>query len=192
MAKPVRITGPIERVVSKADLRTHLRIDDSVEDTLLGQLSDAAQAEAESYTWRKLLKQTWDQYYDGFTDPLLLRYPPLHSDGVTSVTYTDTAGDAQTLATSVYEAGEVDGITVVRRKFEQVWPSTRSHADVVIVRFVCGFDTVDDVPEPYKQAIRLHAGWYYRNREGEAPLPEGFYNLLRPLSVSRPQPIGAA
>ena len=190
MAKLELVTAADGRVVSAADLHTHCRIDDTTEDTYLDQLSDAAQAEAEAYTWRKLLKQTWDQKFDGFDDPLFLSFPPLHSDGVSSVTYTDTDGDAQTLATSVYEVAELDGIAVVRRKYNQTWPSTRGHEDVVTVRFVCGYDTADDVPERYKQAIRLHVGHYYRSREGE-PLPEAFWRLLGPLRMTKHQPIGA-
>jgi len=195
MAKLELVTGPVNRVISAADLHTHCRIDDTTEDAYLDQLSDTAQAEAEAYTWTKLLKQTWDQFFDGFDDPLYLRYPPLwsddDSDGITSVTYTDTDGDAQTLGTGVYEVGEVDGIAVVRREYDQVWPATRSHEDVVTVRFTCGYDTVADVPERFKQAIRLHVGHYYRSREGE-PLPEAFWRLLGPLRMCKHQPIGAA
>ena len=192
MAKLVIATAPtIDRVVSAVDLRTHCRIDTTEDDAELQRLSNAAELEVEGYTWRKLRKQTWDQYFDGFDDPLYLRFPPLHSDGVSSVTYTDTDGDSQTLGTSVYETGEIDGVAVVRRKYDQVWPSTRSHEDVVTVRFVCGYDTADDVPEPIKQAIRLHAGWYYRSREGE-PLPAAFWRLLNPFRVDKHQPVGAA
>lgn len=191
MAKLTLVTGPTGRVISADDIRTHARIDATDEDTYLEGLSDAAEAEAEAYTWRKLLQQTWDQTYDAFADPLFLRYPPLHFSGVTSVTYTDSNGDAQTLATSVYEAGEEDGIAVVRRKYNEVWPTPRSHEDVVTVRFVCGYGAASAVPERIKQAIRIHAAHYYRNREGEAP-PEAFFRLLNPFCVNKWQPIGAA
>jgi uncharacterized phiE125 gp8 family phage protein len=191
VVKLVLDTGPTERVVSAADLRSHSRIDDTSEDNLLNELSDSAQEEAEAYTWRKFLEQTWEQYFDGFADPLFLRYPPLHSSGISSITYTDTNGDTQTLATSVYEAGEVDGIAVVRRKYNQTWPSTRGHEDVVKVTFICGWDTPADVPDRIKQAVRLHAAWYYRNREGE-PHPQAFYDLLEPFRAMKFQKTGAA
>ena len=196
MAKLDLITGPVGRVISADDIRSHARIDATDEDTQLEALSDAAEAEAEAYTWRKLLTQTWDQYYDRFADQLDLRFPPLYttddSNGVSSVSYTDTNGDTQTLATSVYEVAEEDGIAVVRRKYNQDWPSTRSHKDVVTVRFICGYGAVSDVPERIKQAIRLHAAHYYRHREGEVLLPEAFFRLLNPFRVNKWQPIGAA
>lgn len=195
MANPSLVTAPTERVISVDDIRTHARIDAADEDTYLEGLSDAAEAEAEAYTWRKLLTQTWDQYFDGFADPLHLRFPPLYTtdehNGVTSVTYTDTNGDAQTLATSVYEVAEKDGIATVRRKYNQSWPTTLGHEDVVTVRFVCGYGAASAVPERIKQAIRIHANHYYRNREGESA-PEAFFRLLNPFRVNKWQPIGAA
>jgi len=126
------------------------------------------------------LTQTWDQYFDEFEDPLYLRYPPLGS--VTSVKYVDANGDTQTLASSVYEAGEENEIGIVRRQYNQDWPSVRGHEDVVIVQFVCGYGGQADVPERIKHAIRLHAGWFYRNREGQL-LPDAFYRLLAPYRV---------
>jgi uncharacterized phiE125 gp8 family phage protein len=191
MAKLELVTAAVGRVLSADDIRTHRRKDATEEDTLLERLSDAAEEEVEAYTWRKLLTQTWDQYYDGFADPLYLRFPPLHSSGVTSVTYTDTNGDTQTLSTNVYEVAEEDGIAVVRRKYSQNWPSTQSHEDVVTVRFVCGYGEASAVPERIKLAIRLHAAHYDLNREGQ-PLPEAFFRLLNPFRVCKWQPIGAA
>jgi len=70
MAKIELVTAPTGRVVTPGDLRTHARIDATDEDAYLEELLDAAQDEAESFTWRKLLTQTWDQYFDEFDDPL--------------------------------------------------------------------------------------------------------------------------
>lgn len=183
MTKLALITGPTGRVVSAEDLRVHARIDSRDEDDYLCTLLDAAEDDAEEYTWRKFLTQTWDQYFDAFADPLYLPYPPLSS--IESITYTDTSGDTQTLATTVYEAGEENGIGTVRRKYNQSWPASRSHEDAVKVRFVCGYGDEDDVPERIKHAIRLHAAWFFRNREGEMVLPGAFRQLLSSFQASR-------
>jgi len=186
MAKLVIVTEPDGRVVSAADLYVHCRIDADDEEGYLEDLSDDAQAAAEYVTRRKFLTQTWDQSFDYFDDPLWLSYPPVSS--VTSVTYTDQAGDTQTLSTDVYELGEVDGINVVRRKYDQVWPVTRAHTDVVTVRFVCGYGAATDVPREIIQAIELHAGWYHRNREGDTP-PAAFQNKLGSYRAMRFQAV---
>lgn len=187
MTKIELVTGPSGNVITPDDLSRHTRVDAPEDDTTLQELLQAAEAEAEEYCWRRFLTQTWDQFFDEFEDPLYLRYPPLSS--VTSVGYTDSNGDSQTLATSVYEAGEENGIGTVRRKYNQTWPDTRSHEDVITVRFVCGYGDSEDVPERIKHAIRVHVGWYYRNREGQ-PMPEGFHNLLSPFRMMQWQPIG--
>ena len=73
-------------------------------------------------------------------------------------------------------------------------PETRlmqGHEDVVKIQFVCGYGAAADVPDKIKQAIRYHAAWHFRNREGQK-MPDTFYKLLRKYSLARPQKIGAA
>lgn len=181
MAKNELVTAPANRLITAADLRTHSRMDYTGEDEYLEQLIDAAVEAAESYTWRRFVTQTWDQSFDAFADPLVLRYPPLSS--VTSVTYTDTNGDTQTASSStLYETGQINGIDVVRLRYDQTWPTTRGHEDVVTVRFVCGYGDPDDVPEDIKQAVRLHVAHHFWNREGQK-MPNGFYIKLHPYKI---------
>lgn len=171
-------TAPTDDAVGLQEMQDHSRVRTHDEDAVLQRLLKGAQRSAEGFLRRKLITQTWTQYFDGFDDPLELRFPPLSS--VTSVTYLDTDGDEQTLATTVWEASEENGIGVVRRKYDQVWESTRSHRDVVWVLFVCGYGDPEDVPEPIKSAIRIHAAHFFRNREG-GEVPSAFFNLLRPF-----------
>lgn len=180
MADITLVTAADDRVITPSDLRTHSRIDDTAEDSYLEQLIDSATQAAESYTWRRFVTQTWDQSFNAFCDPLVLRYPPLVS--VTSVTYIDGAGDTQTLSTDVYETGRVNGLDVVRRKYSQVWPTTQAHADVVTVRMVVGYGDPDDVPEKIKDAVRVHADHHFKTRGGQV-MPDGFYSLLYPFQV---------
>ena len=188
MAKITLVTAPADRLITAADLRAHSRIDDSGEDEYLEQLIDSAVAVAQACTWRRFVTQTWDQSFDGFANPLCLRYPPLVS--VTSVTYIDIAGDTQTLSTDIYEVGQVDGLDVVRLKNDQSWPTTQAHADVVTVRTVVGYGDPADVPQDIKHAVRLHAASFYEHREGvilfgsaQSSIPESFYSLLFPYQV---------
>ena len=194
--KSTLITAPDSYPITVADLKIHARIDHSDEDaTVLTNAINKATEAAEAFTWRRLITQTWDQYFDGFADNLVLRYAPVQS--ITSISYTDTAGASQTLASSVYELGDVHGVPVVRRKYNQVWPSTRAHPDVVIVRYVCGYAELGttgeyDVPETIKQAIRFHAAWEYRNRgDNVEPIGNAFERLLWPYRLLRWAKIGA-
>jgi uncharacterized phiE125 gp8 family phage protein len=171
-------TAPTDDAVGLQEMQDHSRIRTHHDVATLDRLLKDAQRAAEGYLRRKLITQTWTQYFDAFNDPLELRFPPLSS--VTSVSYLDIDGDTQVLAETVWEAGEENGIGVVRLKYGQVWPATRSHEDVVIVPFVCGYGDQDDVPEPIKQAIRCRVAHFYRHRES-GEVPPAFFDLLRPF-----------
>lgn len=184
MAKRVLITPPSGRALSVTTFKAHARIDETAEDTLIGSLLDVAEDEAESFTWRKFLAQTWDQYFDGFGEELHLGFAPVAS--ITSITYIDVNGTTQTLSASVYELAEENGLAEVRLKYGQVWPVTRCHDDVVTVRYVAGYGTAADIPPRILQAIAIHAAWSYRNREGDIEqFPQTFHRLLRPFRLQR-------
>lgn len=191
MAKRILISGAASRALSVATFKTHARIDETAEDTLIGTLLDAAEDEAESFTWRKFITQTWDEYFDGFTDPLVLAFAPVSS--ITSISYTDANGTTQTLASTAYELAEENGLAIARLKYNQVWPTTRAHEDVVTVRYVAGYGSATDVPQRILQAIAVHAAWSHRNREGDVePMPQTFWRLLRPFRLQRFKTIGSA
>lgn len=90
--------------------------------------------------------------------PLLLPRPPLQ--GVEAVTYTDGAGTEQTLDPSAYvvdTASEPGRITPV-----STWPAGTD----VRIRYTAGYgDNEDNVPQRYRQGIRLLVGHWYANRE---------------------------
>ncbi len=166
MSKTVLVTRPTVEPVAIGDLRRHLRVapDFREDDTYIADLLSQAIGEVESRTWRKLCSQTWDQYFDSFSSPMRLPYPPLSS--ITSIKYTDLDEAEQTVAATVYETGEDIGRGIVRLKYNQLWPSdVLGHPDSIIVRFVCGYGTADDVPARFKHAIRLLVGDAYEHRE---------------------------
>jgi len=188
VAKTAISVAPSGRVVSIGEIKDNSRIDTNELDAMIAAWSDAGEDMAEDYTWRKFLTQTWIQYYDNFEDPLILAHSPVQS--ITSISYTDSNGDSQTLSTSVYELGKKYGYDVVRRKYNQDWPTPRSHEDVVAVTYVVGYGAASVVPQRIKDAIMLYADLRYNNR-GDESLPRAFYDLLYPFRLARPQAIGA-
>lgn len=183
MTEPVLITASTGSVVSVSDLVAHSSLSGAINapDDELRRMLDDAVVEAEIVTRRRFLTQTWDQSFDAFCNPLVLRYPPLRS--ITSVKYVDTAGVTQTVSTDIYEAGDEDGIGIVRLKYLQLWPTgVRSHPDSVIVQFECGYGDTSDVPETIKRAIRVHAAHHFENREGQS-MGNTFTKILFPYRV---------
>ena len=180
MAKLVHNAGPATQSITVSALNEHARIDVSDEDTLAANLIIAAELAAEVFCTSKFVTQTWDQYFDRFTDPLVLAFPPL--DTVSYVHYIDADGVEQTLSTDVWEQAAVLGAGIVRLKYDQSWPDARAHPDSVIVRFSCGYGAAASVPQAIRQAIAIHAAHFFEFREGEQPVPASFARLLWPFS----------
>lgn len=83
---------------------------------------------------------TYKLELDEFPDVIELRRPPVNS--VTSITYLDTDGVEQTLASSVYRVLQTDvynrpGLVVL--DYNQNWPNTRGVEREITVTFQCGY-----------------------------------------------------
>lgn len=178
--KATLAVAPAVEPLSLDEARQHLRLDDHADDDYLASLIVVAREWIEERTWRALISQTWDFYFDRFGDPLMLGRPPVASSGL-SVKYLDDNGVLQTLATSVYELGQRNGIGIVRRKYGQVWPSARDVEDAVVVRAVCGYGAnPSDVPAKYRHAMRLLVHHWYEQR---MPVVTGTIATQIPLLV---------
>jgi len=169
--------------VTVAEVRKQLRIDHTEDDSDLGNMIAEARLDCETRLGDvSLLDATCIDYFDGFAT-LELHWGPV--DSITSVTYVDTDGDTQTLATSVYELGSQRGVGRVRLKYGQTWPSTRSHADVVTVTYKAGYGaTAASVPKNIQRWIKARVAWLYSNRDGEE-YPWRFDSVLTPHMITR-------
>ena len=191
MAKLTEITSPTVEPLGVSDLRTHLRIDDGDDDAYLDALITVARKTLEQAHWTQFCTATWDQYFDAFGDPMTLRRPPVGT--VASVKYTDTDGDEQTVAATVWEQGLINNVGVVRLAYNQTWPSgVRDHPDSVVVRFTAGYGGAAAVPEDVRHAMKLFCGHLYENRERiitgttVAKVPFAVEHLMQPSSFAEP------
>ncbi len=154
-------TEPTLEPVTLAEICTHLRIDYRDHDDMLPNLITSARKWLEeSVLWRCLISQTCIDLFDSLEDGMGLHWPPVSA--IDSITYLDTNGVLQTLSTDVYELGTVHGVPVVRLKYNQTFPATRSHADVVTVTYTAGYGTAaSNVPQPIRDAIKLQVEQLY-------------------------------
>lgn len=161
------VTPPAVEPVTLTEAKAHLRRDDTADDTLIATLITAARQNLDGrdgWLGRALVTQTWDLTIDGaFPDEIAVPLPPLQS--VTSVTYVDTDGATQTLATDQYRVLTDRAPAMIVPAHGVTWPSTRDQKAAVTVRFVAGYGDADDVPAPIKAAMLLHIGTMYRDRE---------------------------
>lgn len=165
--KPTRAVDPASDPLTTSEVKEHLRVDHTDEDSLIATYTAAALAYLDGYSGvlgRCLITQTWQQKFSDFPSgyKLALPFPDVQS---VSVAYVDTNGDPQTLSASNYELAEGDLGAYLRLADGAVWPSTDEVTDAVTVTMVCGYGDAADVPAPIKAAMLLHIGTLYENRE---------------------------
>lgn len=180
-----RTVEPTVEHVTVDSLRTHCRIDFQDEDDVLSGYLLAARRVVETDTERAMLTQTWTLTMDAFPCDLIeLRRCPVQS--VTSVTYLDTSGDSQTLATTVYAVDVSSEPARITLKSGQVWPTTYDQANAVTVTFVAGWTAPSLVDPMAGQAIRMLASHWANNRESVDAMnvketPQGYEFLKQRL-----------
>ena len=151
------------------------------------RLIPAAVELVQQRTGRQLVNATWDLRLDHWPcglDPILIPRNPLSS--VTSITYSDTSGNSQTLATTVYMAITSREPGEIRLKNAQSWPSLYGQSDVIVVRFVAGYGAAaSSVPETLKRAclLQLQILWDDEHREDTTKANERLDHLLNTLGV---------
>ncbi len=163
-------SAPAVEPLSTAEAKKHLKVEFADEDTLIDSLIVAARIMAEAYTVRQLITATYTltlRDFPGGFGKIDLSPTPLGS--VSSITYLDTSGTSQTLATSVYEAVTDDVSAKVVLKPSQVWPSVQSGKyETVTVTFTAGYGAAgSNVPESARTGMLLLIGDFYHNRGDE-------------------------
>lgn len=170
-------TAPSGEPVTLTEVKAHLRVDASTDDTLLGVLNTAAREWAEGFANIRIVSQAWDYTLDAFPAEIELPFGPVTA--ISSVKYYDQANTLQTLSSSAYDYNLAEPVVKIRQAYGYTWPSTYERAGAVQVRFTCGYSTV---PERIKSAIKLHIEAHFdRDAVGMDRQLKAAEALLRPL-----------
>jgi uncharacterized phiE125 gp8 family phage protein len=166
----VRTVAPAVRVVGIDELKHYLRVtwdeeNDSIEDIAL-----AAEEEVEKELSRALTAQTWVLRLDAFPCWEILLPRPAPKDGpyltsVTQLQYVDADGNTIVLSGSVYVVDTASDPARIHLAPNQVWPATRTVPNAVIITYVAGKVTGEEVPELIRMAIKQAAADMYTHRE---------------------------
>ncbi|MBZ9808134.1 phage head-tail connector protein [Mesorhizobium sp. ESP-6-2] len=156
---PTTVTvQPTDEPVSIAEAKRQVRaVDFADDDAYLTDLIAVARNHAEKYCGAILATQTVAVKADRWNDFCHLPVTPVQS--VTSISYIDTNGDAQTLADTVYELRN-DSIVL---NYGQNWPATQPRSLITVTAIV----GAADVPPAVKHAIFLRVADLYEFRESE-------------------------
>lgn len=152
----IKITvQPTIEPITLSEAKTHLKVDEDDFDVEINNLITQGRQHVENVTGRALITQTWEYKLDGFKTCMKIPRPPLQS--VSSIQYQDASDATQTLGASNYT---IDSDSEPGRIVESPtgnYPSTYEDLNAVTVTFVAGYgDAASDVPEVFKQAIKLY------------------------------------
>jgi len=185
----VEITGAAvdqDTIITVADLKAHLRVTHTQEDTLISALRSAAISWVEEHCNIKLGSYTARGY---LPDWRVAYFPIGPVTAITEVKYQTTADkdydtDLTTLGTTLWYTDE---ITQPARIAFRDYPTTYDYAlTPVVVTFTAGYTTM---PAPVLQAIRLLVAHMYENRQEEVigtittRLKFGLEALLNPFRI---------
>lgn len=172
----IEITGTpdLDAVISVADLKEHLRVDHSDEDTLIEAYRDAAIKWVEDYCNTRLGDVTAVGYLDYFYP---VRVPVGPVTAISQITYTATGNVETTLPTANYY---FDLKTQPARiRFDNV-PDVEDEAlNRVQVSMTVGYAEAD-VPKPLIQAVKLMTAHLYETR---IPVVTGTITSEVPLAL---------
>lgn len=166
--RPVLLTGPTMEPVSLDDIKNHLRVDLADDDELITAYMLTARRTCERIGRKKFVSQTWDLWMDSFVGVGTIQLPksmsPLGS--VVHVKYWDLDDIESTVNAANYIVDTTSQPARIVLKTDQTWPAdVLREVNGVDIQVVVGFGDDADVPEEYKQAIKLLVGHFYENRE---------------------------
>jgi uncharacterized phiE125 gp8 family phage protein len=158
---------PTQEPIDIGDAKAQARITDDSSDALIDGYIVAARQACEDYMGRALFTSTWQLVLEDFANVIPLPMAsPLQS--VSSITYYDTDGTSQTLATSVYDVDTASRPGRVVLKPDQSWPSVQSarlHGRVTIT-YVAGWSDVGSIPQLIKQGLLMYVTYLDLDRDG--------------------------
>ena len=175
-----------DTIISMADLKAHMRVTHTAEDTLISALRSAAISWVEEHCNIKLGSYTARGYLPGFYNSYIPIGPVT---AVTEVKYQTTADTDYTTDLTTLVAGNwfTDTISQPARIAFRDYPNVYEYAlTPVVVSFTAGYGTM---PAPVLQAIRLLVAHMYENRQEEivgtitTRLKFGLDALLNPFRI---------
>jgi uncharacterized phiE125 gp8 family phage protein len=187
-----KTTGPATEPVTTAEAKSHAQVTASGDDDLIDSYVKAARLWAEAFTKRQLITAVWELRGDSFAalrdigrlwggdgSGIIVPRPPFAV--LNSIAYTDSNGDAQTWASSKYQADLKSAPGRIKPIEGESFPSTQAGTyNAVTVDFDAGYGAASAVPENFKDAIRMIVAQWYEIR-----LPVSKMNLTDVPNAAR-------
>lgn len=177
-----RINAPEGEPLNLEEVKKHLRVDGSSDDTLITAVLQASRMRLEEETKRAFITQSWQMILDYAGSVIEIPRPPLQE--VTKIETIGSDGVVTEVSSDLYVVdtdGEGKGRVVL--KSGCTWPVHRGYSSFII-SFTTGYGEAKDVPSTIKRAILLYVTYLYENRGDKSiSVPVNIQNLIAPYKV---------
>lgn len=201
--KSVLVTSSTGEPVTLTEVKQHLRISTAStaegDEEVLNSLIKASRERIEDITNRKIMKQTWDCYYDEWPANKTIEIPYTPLIGVkstsTGITYKKPDGNTTTMSSTKWVIDTVSEPGRVCLDYNEGWPTDTLHnVNPIRVRAIVGYGTTSAgsiamIPNGIKLAMKMLIGHWFENRENSIvqqsiqEIPNGVKMLLQSLRV---------
>lgn len=168
-------TAPVKYPVTLDETKNHLRVSLSNTD-FDSEITDNIQVateEAEEFTYRRFITQTWKLFLHRWPDKTFITFPFGKLQGVNFLKYTDTGGTTYTWDTSNYliDTDSEPGKLVLA--YGVSWPPSDLQVySPIEIEFTCGYgDNEGDVPANIRRAIKIAAADLFLHHESVITSP---------------------
>ena len=157
------ITAASSQILTTAEVKAHLKVDTTADDTLIDNLILAATNSCQEYTNRFFIDTVLIQYGTTFADLKELYKSPVSS--VAHIKYYDTDNTIQTWNSDFYYLNKSIQPAQISLSLNESYPSIADREHAVQCQYTVGYGSAaSDVPEAIKQAVLLTVGNWYNNR----------------------------
>jgi uncharacterized phiE125 gp8 family phage protein len=177
------VTPPTVEPITTDEAVHYMRIGtpSTADSAFITGLIKSARKYCENLQHRAYITQTWEMSLNKFpcayNDRLnnvkksdVIEIPMGNLQTVDSVTYTDSANVAHTLAENTDYIVSTRGVLgKISPPYNGLWPTSElAPLDPVVIRFTCGYGLAVAIPETIKQAMYMLIDYWYNNRDAAA------------------------
>lgn len=187
----LRATAPAIEPITLTEAKLYLRVDNTLEDTLISDLIVSARMSAEYFLKSSLITQAWKIAFDDYLSPE--EYLPMGPViGIASVIIQNRNGSMQTIDSSLYYLNAAKNRLLMD---SPLFALSIGNGSRIEVTYNTGYGDASAVPKPIKQGMLAHIAVMYDNRgasmardHGEAlamALPQQTIHLYSPFREVR-------